>query len=369
MGGAFAGWDKLSGARWRRRGIQLRLQRLSRYSQPLPLKPTVDTTLQDTPRKARGAFYYFDEEYERPRRRNRRQIVTPLQRGKYFYPDSLRVQSAGQIRLPGALAGDSGGASASSPHEIGPAYSYGGRDFFEAVFCVGGLAAVCRPTEAPTYGWGFGGEWDGGSLTCKSIGKCTTFLPRAMGRAYGSSSWAGESGVKLILEAAGKVGTDQGAGLLLHGRRHVLILRDQTPANGEALWIGGRVGTHYQHYRYREGFLWWGRSLKVELNCTDAAPKNGFGVIQAAGSWHQPLPSLAGGRPICAGCPGKPHKPPLLSPGRHSRLGQAPEVLNRSPAPPLRASGEALLPQYSLRHPCRATRTMRDVAETCSWET
>jgi hypothetical protein len=144
-------------------------------------------------------------------------------------------------------------------------------------------------------------------------------------------SWAGESGVKLIPEPQGRWELT-GAGLLLHSRRYVLILRDQTPANGEALWIGGRVGTHYQHYRYREGFLWWGRSLKVEAELYRRGAENGFGVIQAAGSWHQPLlPWLVGDLSAQAAL-GSPTNP------RYFLLGGIPdwvnyEVLNRSQLP------------------------------------
>jgi len=144
-------------------------------------------------------------------------------------------------------------------------------------------------------------------------------------------SWAGESGVKLILEPQGRWELT-GAGLLLHSRRYVLILRDQTPANGEALWIGGRLGTHYQHYRYREGFLWWGRSLKVEAELYRRGAENGFGVTQAAGSWHQPLlPWLVGDLSAQAAL-GSPTNP------RYFLLGGIPdwvnyEVLNRSQLP------------------------------------
>lgn len=311
-------------------GIQLRLQRLSRYSQPPPLKPTVDTTLQDTPRKARGAFYYFDEEYERPRRRNRRQIVAPLQRGKYFYPDSLQVQSAGQMRPQGLWQGIRVVPVLHPLMRLG-LHIHAGAETFSRRYSVWGAWRPYVDRRSSDLWLGLRRRVGWWQPYLQAHRQMHYFSATRYGQGLRLLSWAGESGVKLILEPQGRWELTA-AGLLLHSRRYELILRDQSPASGEALWIGGRVGTHYQHYRYREGFLWWGRSLKVEAELYRRGAENGFGVIQAAGSWHQPLlPWLVGDLSAQAAL-GSPTNP------RYFLLGGIPdwvnyEVLNRSQLP------------------------------------
>jgi hypothetical protein len=80
-----------------------------------------------------------------------------------------------------------------------------------------------------------------------------------------------------------------------------------------------------------------GAALKVEAELYRRGAENGFGVIQAAGSWHQPLLPWLVGRPYLRRLPlGSPHKTPryfLL--GGIPRLGQTTRVLNRSRSSPL----------------------------------
>jgi len=101
-------------------------------------------------------------------------------------------------------------------------------------------------------------------------------------------NWSGEAGTKRLLGPRGEWEVS-GAGLFLYSARYDLILRDQQNYNAEAGWIGGRLEVTHQRLSYREIFLWRGRRLVVRGELYRRGASNGFALLMAEGSWHQPI--------------------------------------------------------------------------------
>ena len=317
-------------------GVQMRLQRLSRYVQLTSPKPKVDTMLQDTPRKARGVFYYFDEDYERPRRRNRRQVVSPPPRGKYFSPDSVQAQNAGRARPQGLWQGIRVVPVLHPLMRLG-LHTHVGVQTFSGRYEMWGSWRPYVDLRSAELWLGFRRQVGWWRPYLQAHRQMHYFSATRYGQGLRILSWTGEGGLKFILGPQANWAITA-AGLLLHSRRYVLILRDQDIAAGEALWIGGRIGAHYQHYHYREGFLWRGQSLSLQAESYRRGSESGFGIIQAAGSWHQPIFSWLVGDLSVQAALGSPTNP------RYFLLGGIPhwinyEVLNRSQLPLLGPAG------------------------------
>ncbi len=285
-----ASYPDVHAAEW----IQMRLQRLTRYPQAQPslaMPPSVksDTTVQDTPRKNRGAFYYFDEDFERPRRRSRRPVVVTPSRNRYFYPDSVSIQSRGRVLSQGLWEGIRVVPALHPLMRLG-LYIHTGVQTFSGRY----------------YAWGAWQPYVGlrGSELWLGLERRTGFwrpyvqAHRQMhyfsATRYGQGlrilNWAGEMGVKGLLDPRGEWELST-AGLFLHSVRYDLILRDQVDYTAEATWLGGRVELTHQKLSYREIFLWSGRRLAVRGEMYRRGALNGFGVLMMEGSWHQPITS------------------------------------------------------------------------------
>jgi hypothetical protein len=315
--------------------IQMRLQKFSRYPQtqarisPPPVEKA-DTALQDTPRKSRGAFYYFDEELERPRRKARRQMSPPIPRGKYFYPDSVRIQNGGQVVSQGLWQGIRVIPVLHPLIRLGLHIQTGVETFSGRYYVWGAWRPYVDLRSSELWlgfqkrtGWWrpyFQGHW-----------QMHYFSERRYGQGLRLLSWASEGGVKVLMGPRGEW-EFSGAGLFLYSRRYDLTLRDQVTYDAEGVYWGGRLGIAYQKFSYREAFLWRGRRLALRGELYRRGTLSHFGLLHAEGAWHQPILSWLVADVVGQAALGSPTNP------RFFLLGGIPnwinyEVQNRSQLP------------------------------------
>lgn len=272
--------------------IQMRLQKRMRYPQPQPaslLLPPVasDTASQDTPRKNRGAFYYFDEEYERPRRRSRRSAVMAPARSRYFYPDSVKVQSRGRVLSQGLWEGIRVVPVLHPLMRLG-LYIHTGVETFSGRYYAWGAWQPYVGLNGSELWFGFQRRTGFWRPYLQAHRQMHYFSATRYGQGLRILSWSGEAGIKRLIGPRGEWEVS-GAGLFLYGARYDLILRDQQDYTAEASWIGGRVEVAHQRFSYRDVFLWRGRRLVVRGEMYRRGTSNGFGLFMAEGSWHQPI--------------------------------------------------------------------------------
>ncbi len=282
------GYPDVYAAEW----IQMRLQRLVRYPsapQPTPssLPPSSDTVSQDTPRKNRSAFYYFDEEFERPRRRSRRTMMVVSPRNRYFYPESVSVQSRGRVFSQGLWEGIRVVPALHPLMRLG-LYIHTGVETFSGRYYAWGAWMPYVNLRSSELWLGFQKRTGLWRPYLQAHRQMHYFSATRYGQGLRILSWAGEAGLRVFVEPRGEWEVSA-AGLLLDSRRYDLILRDQIEYNAQASWFGGRIEVAHKKYLYREAFLWRGRSLIARGELYRQGAARGLGLLMLGGTWHQPL--------------------------------------------------------------------------------
>ncbi len=315
--------------------IQMRLQRRTRYPQPKPTPseppPVIsDSTVQDTPRKNRGAFYYFDEEYERPRRRSRRSMAAAPSRSRYFYPDSVNVQSRGRVGSQGLWEGIRVVPVLHPLMRLG-LYIHTGVETFSGRYYAWGAWQPYVGLRGSELWLGLERRTGFWRPYLRAHRQMHYFSATRYGQGLRILNWFGQAGVRGLLGPRGEWEVS-GAGLFLYSGRYDLILRDQQDYNAEASWIGGRVEVTHQRLSYRESFPWRGRRLVVRGEMYRRGALNGFALLMAEGSWHHPITNWLVGDLVGQAALGSQNNP------RYFLLGGIPnwvnyEVQNRSQLP------------------------------------
>jgi len=272
--------------------IQMLLQRQARY----PSLPTAlgvsppaakDSLSEDTARKGRGPFYYFDEEVERPRRRSRRTPFTAAPRGKYFYPESVAVRSTGRAPLQGLWSGIAIRPTLHPLMRLGIDMRLSVETFSGRYRFWGGWRPYVDLRSSELWlGWERRvGAWQPTFTVHRQM---HFFSQSRYGQGLRLQSWWAEGGLRYTWRPDWRVSI---LGLGFYGRRYDMVLRDFLDYSGEALWWGGRAEVLHERLYRREAFLWAGRRLVLRA---EGFPRQGqwaFGLLSAQAAWHRPLAS------------------------------------------------------------------------------